>query len=86
MRAAERVEHEELEPLAHVSRDLLVAEARDEFGDLAGMDVVGAGMLCHRLALMREGRTRRHARRPGRRPKSRQPGVRLSTVAPRSTP
>ena len=53
---AERVENEQLQALPHVSRDLLVADARHEFGDLAGMDVVGAGMLCHRTALDEGGR------------------------------
>ena len=61
--AAERVEDEELQALADVGGDLLVADARDEFGDLAGMDIVGAGMLCHRSSQL-EGRTRRNTRRP----------------------
>ena len=53
--AAERVENKEFQSLPYVSRDLFVADARHELGDLAGMNVVGAGMLCHRFALMRGG-------------------------------
>ena len=63
-RATERVEDEELQSFSHVRRYLLVADAGDELGDLAGVDVVGAGMVCHRAALYEEGRTRRNTRRP----------------------
>jgi hypothetical protein len=40
-RAAERIEDQELDALAHLGRNGLVAERRDERGDRAGMDVIG---------------------------------------------
>jgi hypothetical protein len=45
--AAERVEDQQLDPLAHLGGDCLVGERRDELGDLAGVHVVPAGMLGH---------------------------------------
>src|SRR5262245_3076930 len=45
--ATERVEDQELDALAHVIRNLLVGKLRDEAGDLAGVEVVAAGMLRH---------------------------------------
>ena len=57
--AAERIENQQLDPLAHLGGNLLVGQPRDEFGDPAGVDVTGAGMRhscfdpgfsCHRAA------------------------------------
>src|SRR6266705_970329 len=39
-RAAERVEHEQFQPLDHLARDALVGEAGDEVGDAARVRIV----------------------------------------------
>src|SRR5262249_19508365 len=46
-RAAERIQHEQLDALAHLVWNLLVAKPGHEAGDIAGVDVVAAGVFCH---------------------------------------
>ena len=54
-RAAERVEHQELDALAHLGGNVLVAQPGDEFGDAAGVTVIVAGFVGgHRLVLLQK--------------------------------
>ena len=50
--AAERIENEKFYPLADLGGDLLVGQARDEFGDFSRVNVVGAGMGGHAQPLL----------------------------------
>jgi hypothetical protein len=45
--AAERIEDQQLDALAHLRRDTLIAQPRHELGDSTGVDVVGARMFGH---------------------------------------
>ena len=45
-RAAERVEHQQLDARAHLVRDVLVAQRRDELRDAGGVAVVLLGGVC----------------------------------------
>lgn len=52
-RAAERIENEQLDALAHLGGNLLVGQPGNKFGDRARMNVVGAGVLGHSRSIYR---------------------------------